>query len=76
MTCRDAIEVLNDFLSGELTPERGADVERHLNACVDCTNYLASHQHTQGLAREAFDEPPADMPDALTKAILAARRPD
>jgi len=78
VTCRDVIEVLDGYLSGELTPERRAEVERHLAACTDCTHYLASYQRAQALARSAFDtdDPPADMPDALARAILDAHRRD
>jgi anti-sigma factor RsiW len=76
MTCRGAIEVLSEYRSGELTPERRSEVDRHLADCADCTEYFASYPHTQGLARDAFetDDPPADMPDALARSILDARR--
>jgi len=70
------IEVLGEYRSGELTPERRTEVDRHLAACGDCTNYLASYQEAQALARDAFDtdDAPTDMPDALARAILDARR--
>jgi len=78
VTCRDVIEILDAYVAGELTPQRRIEVDRHLAECTDCTNYLAGYQRTQALAKDAFDsdEPPADMPDALAKSILAARRPD
>jgi len=78
VTCRDVIEVLDRYLSGELTPERRAAVDRHLAACADCTEYLAAYQRTQALVRDAFetDDPPADMPEALARSILDTRRRD
>ena len=76
MTCRGAIEVLSEYRAGELTPERRAEVDRHLADCTECTQYFASYPQTSGGASDAFqtDDPPADMPDALARSILDARR--
>jgi len=76
MTCRDAIEVLSEYRAGGLTPERRAEVDRHLADCTHCSEYFASYPQTPGFARDVFeaDDPPADMPDALARSILDARR--
>ena len=79
MTCRDVTDALGDYLSGELSAERMAEVNEHLATCADCTNYLTAYRQTLTLTKQAFDAseaPPAEVPDALVKAILAARRPN
>jgi mycothiol system anti-sigma-R factor len=34
--CKEAVERLYHFLDGELTDERRAMIQRHLDACSDC----------------------------------------
>jgi mycothiol system anti-sigma-R factor len=34
--CKEAVERLYHFLDGELTEERRAVIQRHLDACSDC----------------------------------------
>ena len=78
MTCRDVTDVLNDYVSGDLSPERTAGVDQHVSTCADCASYLAAYRQTLTLTKQAFDSgetPAADIPEALVKAILAARRP-
>jgi anti-sigma factor RsiW len=77
MTCRELIDFLGDYLTGELSAEQRAEFERHLAVCQDCRFYLASYRATVAMGRSAFrwvDEPvPAEVPVGLVKAILAAR---
>jgi anti-sigma factor RsiW len=68
-----------DYLSGELTPEAGAQFERHLTVCPNCVAYLSNYRDTIALGRGAFPDEeadlPSDVPDDLVQAILASRRP-
>ena len=78
MTCRDVTDALSEYLSGEMSPERSAALDQHVATCADCANYLAAYLQTLTLTKHAFDAsdtPPTDIPEALVKAILAARRP-
>ncbi len=78
MTCRDLVEFMMDYLSNELPDDSRAIFERHLTACPHCVRYLKTYQTTITLCREAFDvsdeEVPAEIPEALVQAILAAQR--
>ena len=60
----------NDLPSGER-----AAFERHLAACPPCQAYMDSYDKTVELAKQsAEDDPaPAQVPEALIAAILAAR---
>jgi len=76
LTCRELTEFVADYLAGELAPKRRALFEEHLGECPECYAYLRSYAGTMRLAKNAYhDEPaPAEVPERLVRAILAARR--
>ena len=78
MTCRELTEFIIDYRSGALSPDVRAQFEAHLAECRDCVTYLKSYGETIRLARGAYGKPddpiPADVPEKLVEAILAARR--
>jgi anti-sigma factor RsiW len=77
MTCREFADFLIDYLSGDLPAPARHEFERHLSVCSNCGKYLAGYEETIRLGRRAFEddgaELPAEVPDDLIKAILAAR---
>ena len=78
MTCREFADFMMDYLSGELSSESRAEFHYHLSLCVNCRRYLASYQETIKLGKRAFEDDddanvPAQVPEGLVKAILAAR---
>ena len=77
MTCREFADFIMDYQSGELSSELRARFDHHLDLCDNCRNYLTSYEETVKLGKTAFDdehaELPADVPDELVRAILAAR---
>ena len=78
MTCREFADFMMDYLSDELSSESRAQFDHHLCLCANCRKYLTSYEETVKLGKHAFaDEDaalPADVPEELVKAILAARR--
>ena len=54
------------------------EFERHLQGCANCVRYIETYKITVTLVRLAFDrlqhEPPAEVPEELIQAILAAQR--
>ena len=77
MTCRDFVEFLMQYLSGELSLSERSVFEQHVAACPDCVAYLRTYETTIKLEKEAFDNPtgpvPDELPEDLVRAILAAR---
>jgi anti-sigma factor RsiW len=77
MTCRELMEFLLDYDSGELSREERAGFEAHLAECPDCVAYLRAYRRTIALEKDAFGSPDdpqcAEMPEELVQAILAAR---
>ena len=75
LSCRELIEFLIAYLDAELPAGEHAAFESHLALCPDCVDYLVSYRETIRLGRLAFEaEAPADVPDELIDAILAARK--
>lgn len=76
MKCREFTEFLMAYLDGELAADARSEFEFHLHSCPPCVNYLESYQATVELGKLACSEEaalPEDVPEALVRAILAAR---
>jgi anti-sigma factor RsiW len=71
------VEFLADYLAGDLGSDERSMFERHLVHCADCLAYLRSYRATVRSVREVCttgDELPEDVPEALLRAIVAARK--
>jgi hypothetical protein len=74
ITCRELIDFISAYRDNELVAEERHEFERHLGVCPSCVAYLSTYDTTVALAKRAGSEPaPADVPEALVQAILAAR---
>lgn len=76
MTCQELAGFLMDYLDGRLSEPKRQCFEEHLGECPDCIAYLASYQQAIRLGKEACkagDAIPADVPEELVRAVLAAR---
>ena len=70
MTCRDAIEVLADYVDGVMPAELAAELDRHLAGCDPCRAYLATYRKTRGLgAAAARVDMPAEMQARLRRFL-------
>jgi len=70
MTCREAIDVLADFVDGVMPPELVAELERHLAGCDPCRAFLATYRKTRALGAAAGHlEMPAEMRARLRRFL-------
>ncbi len=75
MTCREFAEFVMAYLDGELEEDLRRRFNEHLGECADCVRYLREYRATIQAGQLAYaDEPPADVPEDLVKAILDARQ--
>ncbi|MHC5210747.1 MAG: anti-sigma factor family protein [Planctomycetota bacterium] len=77
LSCREFTDFLTAYVDGDLPLAEAAEFERHIDACPPCGVYLHSYKETVRLARLCAggrSDPPADAPEGLITAILAARR--
>ena len=75
IVCQQWVELVTDYLEGALPPRLTRAIDRHLENCPHCREYLAQMRLTIELTgRLATDEqPPPDLLTALD-AALAERR--
>ncbi|HMF12034.1 MAG TPA: zf-HC2 domain-containing protein [Gemmataceae bacterium] len=70
MTCRELVELLLDFLDGELPDDRRQLLETHLALCPPCLAYLETYKVTIRLTRRLPNEPPPPELLERLKAVL------
>ena len=71
MTCKEAIDVLADYIEVSLTPELADELERHLRDCAPCRAYLSTYRKTRALIGEVGREPmPEEMKRRLHRFLL------
>jgi anti-sigma factor RsiW len=77
MTCKEAIDLLADYLEAELGPSLLTAFEQHLSTCAPCVAYLNSYRQTRtlGAAAGRVEMPDASPPSAPAPRAAAAGRP-
>jgi anti-sigma factor RsiW len=73
MNCREFTEFLDAYFSGELADAERDVFDEHLAECPHCQAYLQTYRYTVRLSRAALAAEPAEAPEELIQAILAAR---
>lgn len=74
MTCQQFVAFLMAYLDGELPAQERALFEEHMAVCPDCVRYLSQYNETVRAAQLSIDDDlPADVPEELVRAILAAK---
>lgn len=71
MTCKEAIDVLAEYIEASLTPELAAELEQHLRDCGPCRAYLSTYRKARELTGEVGREPmPEEMKQRLHRFLL------
>jgi anti-sigma factor RsiW len=73
ISCRETVESLLDFLTGELSREHRDRAERHLAECPCCAAFLDSYRTTVLLVRRL---PRPSLPVALQRRLRALLEDD
>ena len=68
MNCQELVNLLVDYLDGTLEPETARELERHLEGCTSCLNFINTYKATTTWVRKVTYE---EMPEKL-KARLAS----
>jgi len=72
MTCKDAIDIMADFLDQTLASGALEELEAHLRDCEPCRAYLNTYRRTRGLVGETGRlQMPAEMKSRLQSFLLA-----
>jgi anti-sigma factor RsiW len=71
LTCKDAIELMADYLESALGEELLGALERHLADCPSCLAYLNTYRKTHALTGEVGRIPmPEEMRERLRRILL------
>lgn len=74
-TCKKSVDLLLDYLDGDLEGELRSKLEAHLGACPPCLEFLKAYEQTPRLCRKALStKMPAELDDKL-QAFLDANLP-
>jgi anti-sigma factor RsiW len=71
LSCQELVELVTDYLEGVLREEERADLERHLEGCDGCREYIEQMRATVELTGSLT---PADLAPEAEQALLAAFR--
>jgi anti-sigma factor RsiW len=69
ISCRELVELLCDYVSDELPPERRDHVEQHRCRCQSCDAYLQTYV---SLIRMTRSLPAAPLPPGLARRLADA----
>jgi anti-sigma factor RsiW len=70
VACIEQVEIMTDYLEGALSAADAGRLERHLETCPGCTEYLEQLRTVAGSLRGLTDEAiPAEVRDALIAAF-------
>ena len=71
LTCKDAIEILADFLDRTLTADVVERLTQHLRDCPPCAVYLRTYRKTRDLVAHAGRvEMPAELRARLRRFLV------
>jgi anti-sigma factor RsiW len=71
LACIDAVELVTDFIDGALPHVVARRLERHLETCPGCTDYVDQLRTIAGSLAGVTDE---SLPPAVRAAVIAAFR--
>jgi anti-sigma factor RsiW len=76
VTCEHLAEFLMEYVDGRVPDEERFVFDSHIAFCKDCEVYVTNYRHTLDLTRDlaAPGTSAEPMPEALVRAILAARK--
>jgi anti-sigma factor (TIGR02949 family) len=66
-TCRALVDLLCDFLEGDLEPDEAKELERHMADCPPCLVMLRTYSRTIELCKSMC---PDDIPAALKQKLI------
>lgn len=71
LTCRELVEIITDYLEGELDPDTASRFEAHLEVCPGCQIYVEQMRETISLLGRV---PPDRLPETTVAGLMDAFR--
>ncbi len=71
--CKDSIDLLLEYLDGDVSGEVKTHLEEHFKGCSPCEEFLKQYKTTGTLCRRALKaKMPREMADTLTSMLRAS----
>lgn len=61
--CKECLELLSDYLDGELDPQTSSSLEEHFQDCPPCIAFLNTFKTSTNLCRETIRQ--VDLPEVV-----------
>jgi anti-sigma factor RsiW len=75
LVCTEEVELMTDYLEGALPADEARRLERHLDTCPGCTEYLEQMRTVAGsLGGLTADSLPAEKREGLIAAFRSFRQ--
>lgn len=71
IVCRSGVELIMEYMEGELAPDVRAAIDEHVAGCPRCMAFIETYRETPRIMREATA---IEMPSDLEVSLLAALR--
>lgn len=68
MCCKECLDLLYDYLDGDLDPEASKELDEHFKDCPPCISFLNTYKSTSELCRETLGN--IDIPEAVQARLL------
>ena len=73
--CKEIVDLLGEYLEGELDPETAKALETHLSDCRPCVSFVNTYRGTISASRKLLEEEiPPELMERL-RQFLNQRRP-
>ena len=66
-SCREVLQVLTEYLEGDLPNDDEQEFEHHMVGCRPCDAFFRTYKCSSDMAREALR--PDDIPDELKERV-------
>ena len=53
-SCKESIQLLVDYLDGDMTPEERQHLDEHLAGCPPCVEFVRAYRATSGMCKKAL----------------------
>jgi anti-sigma factor RsiW len=74
LTCKEFVEVVSDYLDGDLSPDERGRIDAHLATCRGCRAYLQQMRLTVRLIGTLRDEPGEPVSDETKERLQSLYR--
>jgi anti-sigma factor RsiW len=70
-SCKDSIDLLVEYLDGNLSEEMRSKLESHFAGCTPCEDFLRTYRATPNICRHALRK---KMPEEVANKLVAFLR--